>query len=784
MAGPSVLEPFLEARAALAGRASARPAGSPGVDACLALSERLDESLRALATPLLEPGVAVVAVGGYGRREQCRHSDVDLMLLFARQPQREIVDGILYPLWDTGVRIGHSVRTVQQVTAAAHANVETFTALLDARLVAGDERLFERFLEARRKLVRSRRRWLRAGLRERRRELRAREPWQLQEPDVKTGRGGLRELQTTQWLERADAIAEGREEPALPPALSSARETLLATRNALHAFEERPNDRLRRDLTAAVAERLGSERATWMRRVSEAMRHIDAVAATLLDDDAPRDRWGWLPWRRSTGAGGPDVAMGALVASGDLDQLLTALHTAAPGPLEPLPRSAWLDRILPEWEALRCQPHIAPFHLHPVDVHSWRVVAEARHAIDVDEDETATPRVAAELGDPRDLLLAALLHDIGKGHEDDHTHVGPVIAERFSARAGLDDEATRRLATAVEHHLLLPNVATRRDISDGRVIRETAQQVGDLRTLDLLYLLSVADARASGPDVWSAWKAQLMRALYERVREELSDVPAETALERRRRAVLDALAGRFTAADVEAHLAQLPGGYLLSMEPEAIGRHLELIEEAAGETALHHDRIGEVDRLTIAMPDRPGILRRVAGTLAVHNVNVLGGVAYTRDDGVAIEVMHLGDALGRGIDERRWGRIFDAVPRALAGEFPIDERLAETRAAYRREAPAEIPTSVHVDNVGSERFSIVEVRAADRLGLLYAITGALHDLALDIHLAKVDTLGHEVVDAFYVLRENGRRVENPDEIERLVARISAAVAALDADETG
>ena len=425
MAGPSVLEPFLEARAALAGRASARPAGSPGVDACLALSERLDESLRALATPLLEPGVAVVAVGGYGRREQCRHSDVDLMLLFARQPQREIVDGILYPLWDTGVRIGHSVRTVQQVTAAARANVETFTALLDARLVAGDERLFERFLEARRKLVRSRRRWLRAGLRERRRELRAREPWQLQEPDVKTGRGGLRELQTTQWLERADAIAEGREEPALPPTLSSARETLLATRNALHAFEERPNDRLRRDLTAAVAERLGSERATWMRRVSEAMRHIDAAAATLLDDDAPRDRWGWLPWRRSTGAGGPDVAMGALVASGDLDQLLTALHTAAPGPLEPLPRSAWLDRILPEWEALRCQPHIAPFHLHPVDVHSWRVVAEARHAIDVDEDETATPRVAAELGDPRDLLLAALLHDIGKGHEDDHTRRRP-----------------------------------------------------------------------------------------------------------------------------------------------------------------------------------------------------------------------------------------------------------------------------------------------------------------------------------------------------------------------
>jgi [protein-PII] uridylyltransferase len=165
----------------------------------------------------------------------------------------------------------------------------------------------------------------------------------------------------------------------------------------------------------------------------------------------------------------------------------------------------------------------------------------------------------------------------------------------------------------------------------------------------------------------------------------------------------------------------------------------------------------------------------------VHNANVLGGTAFTRDDGVAIEVMHVNDALGHDIDERRWARIFEAVPQALAGTFPVAERLAETRAAYRALPRVQMPTTVLVDNAGSERYSIVEVTTADRLGLLLAITNALHGLALDIHLAKVDTVGAEVVDAFYVLRENGRRIEGPDEIERVQARVKDAILALDAE---
>ncbi len=785
------MQPFLEARSAVAGRAFARLAHTAGSAVCRELSDALDRSLCALAADLPAQGVAIVAVGSSGRREQCRHSDIDLMLLFDRQPERAVTEAVLYPLWDSGLQVGHSVRTLRQVGSAARDNVQTFTSLLDARLVAGDELLYERFRSGRRRTVRRGRDWMREELAASHQRRLAREPWQLQEPNVKSSRGGLRSLQTVRWLAGAGAIAEDREPPELASELAEARELLLATRNALHSLDGRPNDHMRRDLLDVVCERLGADRTDWSRRLSAAMRAVDAAAGEALrTSDAPRRSWrGWAPWR-SAADGAQSDAQRARDGHDDLEQLLATLREAGPGELDPLPRSEWLERLLPEWEVLRNQPHVAPFHQHPVDVHTWRTVTEAVDLLERDDGPAGGAEPAAELDQPRDLLLAALLHDIGKGHEGPHSEVGAVIAERFAARAGLDDETAELLAATVRHHLLLSTVATRRDISDEHVIHDVAEQVGDVRTLNLLYLISVADAKACGPDVWNAWTAQLVRSLYVRVREVLSDVSLQTAVARRRRAVIQGLGGWVAPRAVEAHLERMPVNYVLSMEPLAIGRHIELIAEgvlATGDDGaqrqlaprLHRDRIGAIDRLTIVTADQPGILQAVAGTLTVHHVNVLGGTAFTRDDGIAVDVMHLGDARGREIDARRWERIFEAVPSAIAGRFPIEQRLAETRQAYRGEPPVPIPTRVTVDNTGSAGYSIVEVRAADRLGLLYAITSVLHELELDIHMAKVNTLGHEIVDAFYVLRANGRRIEDADEIERLAAHVTDAVHALD-----
>ncbi|MDA1240042.1 MAG: HD domain-containing protein [Chloroflexi bacterium] len=374
--------------------------------------------------------------------------------------------------------------------------------------------------------------------------------------------------------------------------------------------------------------------------------------------------------------------------------------------------------------------------------------------------------------------MAALLHDIGKGHGVRHPEAGAVMAERFAARAGLPGEESRRLVAAVRHHLLLPGVATRRDIADHEVIREAAETIGDVETLHLLYLLAVADARASGPDVWNQWKAQLMRSLYHRVLAVLETGGATTVASVE--SVVRALSHRFPEEAVRAHLSGLEADYLLSTTAAVIGDHIALVERAGEGPAATLEPLGAIDRLTIVTRDRPGLLQDVAGTLAGQNASVLGGVAYTRTDGIAIEVWHVRDTLGIGLDDRRRQRIQEALPLAVEGRYDIDERLAEVARSYPQPPRrVDIPTMVHVDNAASRDYSVLEISTPDRRGLLYAVTRTLHQMGFDIHLAKVDTIGPEVVDAFYIRRQNGRRLEEPDEVERLERRITAVLASLD-----
>ena len=774
------LAPFLDRLAIV----DPGPVGEAGLVRCQQNADALDAALTGLAAEQRgELEFAVVAVGGYGRREQSRHSDIDVMLLVPRGADEAAATRLLYPLWDAGLKVGHSVRTVGEIGEAAD-HLETFTALLDARLVAGDGALFEQLEVALTRLTRSRRQKLLTGLRERHDLLQHAEPWQLQATDLKNARGGLRQLQFIHWLARAEQRAGERTGPTLSAELHAARERLLATRQAVHALAERPTDTFRDDLAIRVASWLGEETTSCARALYGAMRTVDRAASEALAARPGGRRW-WQLWHRSAAASPP--AREPETAPSDLEALRRALRRVADESvmvdLDPLPRAAWLERLIPEWEAIRARRHIAPFHIHPVDSHLLRTVAEAAHIAEHDNgDRSGSVEVAAEVGDRDELLLAAFLHDIGKGREEEHSAAGAVIAERFCARAGLDAAATQRLVTTVEQHLLLPAVATRRDIADPRVISEVAEAVGTPRVLQLLYLVAIADSRATGPDVWSAWKAQLMRSLYERVLAVLVEIGAESldtasSLERAQAALAD----RFSPEAVAEHAGQIEPGYLLSTPAETVGDHMELVAQAREHgVGVRRDELSGIDRLTIVCEDRPGLLQTLAGTLAAHQANVLGGVAYTRDDGMAIEVWHVSDALGHGIDDRRWSRILEAIPGALDGSYALEERLARVREMYPA-PPATIAPVVHVENTASDEYSVLEVTAQDQPGLLHAITHALSEIGIDIHLAKVDTLGPEVFDAFYVRRENGRRIEDRDEIERVEQRVLDAIAGLARD---
>ncbi|MQC17063.1 MAG: HD domain-containing protein, partial [Chloroflexi bacterium] len=734
----------------MAGRASVSPHardGRAGAELSAYLTECLDAAMVDLSQEAR--GWAVVAIGGYGRGDLARHSDIDVLLLVEDGAEDRALRS-LYPLWDASLKVGHAIRSLREVADSARANIETYTALLDARFLAGDLHLHEEFARDRQVWVRKTRDWLRGELSALRAARIAEEPWQTLAVDVKNSRGGLRGLHALHWLEAANAISDGaRETPSLP-AMDEARETLMRTRHAVHALSDRPTDVYRPEIAAAVAEWLDVDTMDWGRTLFTTMREVDAAHdAALRPAEVRRGALSrWLP-----GRGGGAVPADP-VTDEPVAQLRADLHNLdGGGPLDPFGRAVWIDALLPEWESLRARPHIAPFHIHPVDVHAARTVVEARAVMEGDEFDRGTRAIADAFGHPNEVLLAALLHDIGKGHAGvQHPEAGAVIVERFASRAGLEPAVARRLVAAVRHHLLLPAVATRRDIADAQVIQETADAVGDFETLCLLYLLSIADARASGPTVWNQWKAQLMRALFDRVSVVLGQVSVAPSAD----AVVEALAGRFSAEVVRAHLAGLDASYLLSTAPVAVGDHIALIEAAAaapGGAAARRDTLGEIDRVTMACPDRPGLLQDIAGTFAGFNASILGGVAYTRDDAVVIQVWHVGDALnggrGAGIDDRRWERILDALPRAARQEFDIEARLDEVRRNYpqprRRE---DIETKVYLDNRASRDYSVLEVSAPDRRGLLYAVTRALHEMRIDIHLAKVDTIGPEIVDAF------------------------------------
>ncbi|MEI6135880.1 MAG: hypothetical protein WCQ48_00485 [Chloroflexota bacterium] len=769
----TVLTSFVDARSALAARGLA----ARGLAGCRQLSESLDGALRSLADPVLRSGIVLVAIGGYGRREQYRHSEIELLFLGV-DDAGATAPAVLQPLWDAGLRVRYEVRSVEDAMRAAHENVDVLISYLDARLICGNEDVYGGFIDSRQRLVRRSRGAIRDALARRHRALVASELWQLQEPDLATSRGGLDELQALHWIELADAIANrrGQRPPGDPGGPLAAQHELLAqVRAALHALDDEPNDRWRVPEATAVAELLGVDPTILGRQLLIAMREVDEVVARTVG--APQES-SWMRWGRRLLPPTPAERPSARVT--DTERLLALLRVVGTDALEPLPRTDWLDRVLPEWEALRARLHSAPFHQHPVDVHAVRTVIEARRATVEDAEGMGTTAVSQDV-DPDELLLAALVHELGQVSPEADERAGAILVERFASRVGLDAEAAQRLTNVTALQSLLPTVASRRDISEPRVIEEVAEAVGDPATLHLLYLVTVADARATGPAGWNAWKAALTRTLYVRVLEHLRagapEMASATAL--RHEAALAALEGRFSRGVIDAHLQALPPRYLLAIRPETIGEHLALIDEVAGGTVTRHDRAGGMERLTIVTHDRPGILSLVAGALAVNDISVLGGSAYTRDDGVAIEILHVEDALGGAIDETRWSRTCDDIPLALAGEFRIDERLLAARQARPQVDRSNRATTVHVDNSGPEGYSVIEVAAADRVGLLYAITRVLRDLRLDIHLAKVDTFGHEVADAFYVLRENGQKIEAPDEIDRVQRRIVEAITVLD-----
>jgi [protein-PII] uridylyltransferase len=395
-------------------------------------------------------------------------------------------------------------------------------------------------------------------------------------------------------------------------------------------------------------------------------------------------------------------------------------------------------------------------------------------------DELA--QIFAEVERSELLTLGILLHDIGKALGHGHAVKGVPLIKAVTRRLNLDADDAAAVEFLVEHHLLLSHIAERRDLDDPKTVEVLAAVVRFPAWLTMLYLLTCVDIRAVGAGVWNAWRGSLLRELYLRTRTRLAGrapkAPRRAVVAQR---IVQALADPAYAEAAARHLPAMSDRYVRTTSPQRMAAHLRLIErlreEAVATEVFHFPDLGASDFVVVTR-DTPGLFALIAGTLAAHGVNILSAQIETRGDGVAVDTLHVNDPGGDAIvDESRWEAVTRDLRRALAGECTVEALLAERRPGrtglVRPSTPG--PARVTVDNSLSDTHTVVEVRAPDRLGLLYHITGALAAEGLDIATAKIATDRDHALDAFYVQGRAGGKVESPEALARLRDAIATAL---------
>lgn len=715
-------------------------------------------------------GVALAAVGGYGRGDLSLGSDLDLLLIHNDSGHvAEVAERIWYPIWDTGMKLGHAVRTIDEAIDLATDDLDTATSLLDIRFIGGDERLVNDLAKRSRVLWHEQADKMLQLIAENTKERYAREGEVafLLEPDLKLSRGGLRDVHALHWIDLADDDLVLDSEHA---GLAGPHDTLLSARVELHRLTGRHSNQLllqdQDDVAAALgygdADDLMAEvasaartvawitdavlhrmhqranRRRWRSKVRDFGHGIQIIDETLhLLDDAPVSTDPVLPLRVALVAAQEE----AFIEREVLDRLADGTpHLPDPWPdearevlvdllllghdairtIEALDQVDLISRLIPEWAPNRSRPQRNAYHRFTVDRHLLEAAAEA--AV-----------IAHRVERPDLLVLGGLFHDIGKGYPGDHSEVGVDLVRRIGQRMGYPPADVEVLAAMVRHHLLLPDVASRRDLEDEDTIRFVAEEIDSVTTLELLAALTEADSIATSHSAWGGWKAELVGDLVRRT--ELYLQSGGNVIK--------------AAFPAEEHLARLLTG--------------EEVVELNG-----HD-------LTVMTEDRRGTFSRVAGALALHGVEILEAQLHT-EDGRALEVLRVG---GIGLDERP-KQVEEDVRRALRGRVAIRARLIQRARNYRyqRATAARLADpELIIDNDMSSSCTVLEVRGPDSIGFLYRVTRAIADLDLDIYTAKVQTIGDDVVDTFYVLDSDGMKVTDVTHQKELELAILTAIVA-------
>ena len=813
--------------------------------------------------------IALVAHGGYGRRDVAPYSDVDLMILHepsAGHRVAPLAERLLRDVFDAGLCLGHSVRTADQAARLACSEAMICTSLIESRLLRGSASLFAHYQRQLRRLTHRRARWLMAEIREDRSEERHRygETVFLLEPNVKRSSGALRDIQWIRWIgwlrygttDAGELEVHGALSHEDRLAIEHAREFLLRLRNELHFHAHSAADVLDRAEQLRIAELRGYTPQAGLLPVERFMRdyfrHTAAashIAARFTAKAQSRDRTaklvtmllghkvekgiyvgpaGLMVGHRRLGTLRGDLT--SVIQLVDLANLYDASiaastwesirqyachlpkepptaeacrhflsllnHPARLGPLlHDLHDAHLLEHFIPEFHRARGLLQFNQYHKYTVDEHCLRAVEFATEFL---SDPGPVGRVYRSLTQKNLLHLALLIHDLGKGHLEDHREVGIKIAADAARRLGLAAAEAESLKFLVHNHMLMNHLAFRRDTADPQLAVQLAVQVGSPELLQMLYVITAADLGAVGPDVWDGWKTEVVTDLYHRTMQHLAGESLETTVDdlltQQRAGVRELLSHEIKEPWFAEHLDALSPAYLHATPPQQAAADLRLLhaisplasETNHGEESRNAAAVAQYQpetdavQFTVATYEHivPGIFHRLTGALSSHGLQIRAAQIHTLSDGLVLDRfwVHDPDFAGEPPAER-----LRQVERSLveslqnpAGAPPAFRHTWQVGGHRAVRVPG-VPTRVNIDNSTSNRFTIIDVFTHDRTGLLYAITRALFELDLSVARAKIGTFLDQVVDVFYVSGRDGEKIKDAERLQIIHRRLLEVV---------
>jgi len=803
------------------------------------------------------PGLAVVAIGGYGRGELAPFSDVDLMFLIkSRTPERTaLIQSMLCLLWDMGLQVGHSVRSIRECAQMATTDLVSMNSMLDARLLQGDREIFDLFRERlARTVARSRKALEEKVFRsiEERHAGRGGTAF-IQEPDVKEAKGGLRDFHAIGWIVKSFFPGQSVEDVLQKHAVAlsewkrtqNAYEFLQRLRNELHFLSGRRMDVLSHGVLSAVVKNFdfrqtGSQKdaEAFLRHYYLQVRRVTQVLEVLMmplgRSARPKSKWlssrlvrlvpvkprgaeakrvlavvpadpeQWMSMFRYEPAGQSALQK---AASNPLRQNLSRFSQASfatpsigsgfrailrrKGEVAPAIRRmhelGFLGRVLPEFGRLTCMVQHDQYHKYTTDEHTLRAL-DVLDEIAAQKQLRHAPyqKIFNEIHDSSSLYFAMLMHDIGKGLGGGHSARGAALVAKALDRLGFDPDEAQKIQILVRHHLLMGHVSQRRNLDDAHTIDEFVRVIDRLDLLNMLLLLTYADAQAVAPGVWTDWKDYLLWELYHRAYDRLmfaESVSAASHLDANeiRKRVFEAMKGEMTPDTLESHFERLPESYLLYTPVSQIVEQLRLSRRLEGAEVVFewvdHPEQGYSD-LILVTRDRPGLFVQIAGGLSTFNLNILSAQLNTRADGIVFDVFQVGNLGGsHRLQREDYPRVEKLLKRVISGQVDIEEYQKSHSRPQRSAGGAHMsfPPRVRIDNGASPTATVIEVQANDRIGLGYQIARTLADFNLNIVFAKLATEKSNAFDVFYVRKTNGEKLTNGVQIQEVETRLRADV---------